>query len=122
MKPLRGEVWSVNFAPATGAEIQKVRLAVVMNVASIGRLPLCIVVPITNWQPRYEAYDWIVRLPLLAESGLTKESGADAFQVKSLSDSRFIQKLGDLPDGQVAAVADAIALCVGFTASEIQPK
>jgi mRNA-degrading endonuclease toxin of MazEF toxin-antitoxin module len=31
-KALRGEVWEVEFKPAVGAEIQKIRPAVVMNV------------------------------------------------------------------------------------------
>jgi mRNA interferase MazF len=47
--PKRGEVWTVRFDPAVGAEIQKVRPAVVIGVDSVGRLPLKIVVPITDW-------------------------------------------------------------------------
>ena len=37
-KPIRGEIWEVNFNPSVGAEIQKTRPAVVMNVPEIGRL------------------------------------------------------------------------------------
>jgi len=48
-KALRGEVWDVEFRPAVGAEIQKTRPAVVMNVPEVGRLPLCLVVPVTDW-------------------------------------------------------------------------
>ena len=49
--PKRGEVWAVNFDPAVGAEIGKARPAVVIGVESIGRLPLQLVVPITDWKP-----------------------------------------------------------------------
>ena len=38
--PSRGEVWLVDFDPAVGAEIQKVRPALVISLDSIGRLPL----------------------------------------------------------------------------------
>jgi len=114
MKPRRGEVWLVNFDPAVGAELRKLRPAVVMSVESVGRLPLRIVVPVTEWQERYAAFPWFVRLPATRASGLTKESGADAFQVKSLGEERFRQRLGVLTDAQLDAIAAAVALCVGF--------
>lgn len=55
-RPLRGEVWTVRFDPAEGAEIQKIRPAVVLGMDSIGRLPLKIVVPITDWKDA----DWFM--------------------------------------------------------------
>ena len=54
--PKRGEIWLVEFDPAVGAEIRKARQAVVMSVDSVGRLPLRIVVPITDWKPSYAGY------------------------------------------------------------------
>ena len=48
-KATRGEIWEVQFRPAVGAEIQKTRPAVIMNVPEVGRLPLSIVVPLTEW-------------------------------------------------------------------------
>jgi len=46
-------------------------------------------------------------------NGLTKDSGADAFQVKSISESRFIDRLGELTPSQLDDIANAIAICVG---------
>jgi mRNA interferase MazF len=46
--PKRGEIWLVDFDPAMSAEIRKVRPAVVVSLDAIGRLPLRIVVPITD--------------------------------------------------------------------------
>jgi mRNA interferase MazF len=43
----------VLFDPSVGAEIQKTRPAVVMNVSTMGRLPLRIVVPLTDWKPAH---------------------------------------------------------------------
>jgi mRNA interferase MazF len=113
-KALRGEVWDVEFRPAVGAEIQKVRPAVVMNVPEVGRLPLCIVAPITEWNPAFARFSWLVRVPQTPENGLVKESGADAFQVKSVSENRLVRKLGQLTSEQVEQIAAAIALCVGY--------
>ena len=46
-------------------------------------------------------------------NGLTKDSGADAFQVKSVSETRFLDRLGDLTPSQLDDIANAIAICVG---------
>lgn len=79
----------------------------------IGRLPLRIVVPITDWKPQYAHFPWFVELPAAAANGLTKDSGADAIQVKSVSLTRFVQSLGVVTAAQLDSVAQAIALCVG---------
>src|SRR3954470_2457677 len=92
--PRRGEVWLVDFDPAVGAEIRKVRPAVVISLDAIGRLPLRMVVPVTDWKPAYASYPWFVELPASPANGLTKDSGADAFQTKSVSQARFVRRLG----------------------------
>jgi mRNA interferase MazF len=113
LSPKRGEVWLVRFDPAIGADIQKVRPAVVASLDAIGRLPLRIVVPITDWKVEYANLSWFASLPSTAENGLSKDSGADAFQVKSVSETRFVRKLGEVSDAQMDDIASAIALCVG---------
>jgi mRNA interferase MazF len=56
---------------------------------------------------------WFVRLTPTATNGLTKESGADAFQVKSVSETRFLDRLGELTPDELDDIANAIAVCVG---------
>jgi mRNA interferase MazF len=111
--PCRGEVWWGRFDPAVGAEIRKVRPAVVINRDDVGRLPLRIVVPITSWKPAYASLNWLIHLPATPENGLAQDSAADAFQVKSVSENRFVSRLGVLTDVQLDAIATAIANCVG---------
>jgi mRNA interferase MazF len=65
------------------------------------------------WKPRYANYPWFVRLTLTPANGLTKDSGADAFQVKSVSQTRFIARFGELTTGELDDIANAIAVCVG---------
>jgi mRNA interferase MazF len=79
-KAKRGEIWEVNFHPSVGAEIQKIRPAVVLNAAGIGRLPLARVVPITEWSDLFHQYSWFVQLIPSGANGLTKVSGGDAFK------------------------------------------
>src|SRR5207248_6715794 len=111
--PVRGEVWRIRFDPAEGDEIKKVRTAVVISENAIGRLRLKIVVPITEWKPRFASYPWFVHLAPTSRNGLTKDSGADAFQVKSISETRFLSRLGELTPTQLDDIAYAIAVCVG---------
>ena len=111
--PSRGEIWLIDFDPAIGAEIRKSRPAVVISVDSVGRLPLRIVVPVTDWKPAYASYAWFVELPVTAANKLHKHSGADAFQVKSVSEDRFVSYLGHITPEQTDEIAEAIALCVG---------
>ena len=113
-KARRGEIWEVEFRPAVGAEIRKSRPAVVVNAPEIGRLPLCIVVPVTEWKPVFAEFSWFVYLQPTAENGLTKDSGADAFQIKSVSEERLQRRLGKITDDQTELIAAAIALCVGY--------
>ena len=44
----QGEIWLINLDPAIGAEIKKTRPAVIVNDNSLGKLPLKVVVPITD--------------------------------------------------------------------------
>jgi mRNA interferase MazF len=106
-------VWLVDFDPAVGAEIQKVRPALVISVDAVGRLPLRMVVPLTDWKPQYAGFPWFVPIPSDGANGLSKDSGADAFQTKSVSLARFVRPLGSITAAQLDDVASAIALCVG---------
>ncbi|MBN2023065.1 MAG: type II toxin-antitoxin system PemK/MazF family toxin [Pirellulales bacterium] len=111
--PKRGEVWDVDFDPPQGAEIGKTRPAIVISEDVIGRLPLRIVVPVTDWKAAYANWPWFVHLVPSSTNGLSKESGADAFQVKSVSERRFVRRRGVLVAASVDDIAATIAICVG---------
>lgn len=112
--PKRGEIWWVDFEPAVGNEQRKLRPAVVLSPDSVGRLPLHIAVPITDWKPSFAQAPWFTELTPTPDNGLTKHGGADGFQVKSLDRSRFTRFAGVLTAEQVEDVAATVALCIGF--------
>lgn len=113
LNPRRGQIWMVSFNPQLGAEIEKTRPAVILSLDAIGRLPLRIVVPITDWSPKYVESPWMVNLKPSGTNGLSKESAADAFQVKSVSLRRFVRYLGRIEAAQLDEIAQAVALCIG---------
>lgn len=97
-----GEVWLVDFAPKVGQEIDKVRPAVIVNHDSMGALQLKVVVPITD--AFRSIRDWHVLLKPSKGNGLMKESVADCFQVKSISQERFVKHLGTLSTNEMDEV------------------
>jgi mRNA interferase MazF len=106
----RGEVWLINLDPTIGAEIQKKRPAVIVSDDAVGLLPLKVIVPVTDWKDRYAVAPWMVRLDPGSENGLCKSSAADSFQVRSLSQQRFIQRLGNISEDQLNQIGNALAI------------
>ncbi len=90
----QGEIWLINLDPAVGAEIKKIRPAIIVNDDTLGILPLKIIVPITDWKDRYEIAPWMVKITPTPINGLTKDSSADCFQIRSVSQDRFVRKIG----------------------------
>jgi mRNA interferase MazF len=110
----RGEIWEVRFDPSEGDEIKKIRPAVVLSKADAGRMSLRIVVPITGWQSHFTGYFWMVKLDPTPANGLTKASSADTVQVKSLSTTRFIRKIGQASDDEMKRIVAGVVVCVGY--------
>ena len=106
----RSEISLINLSPTLGAEMQKTRPAVIVNDDEVGILPLKVIVPITDWKDRYAQAPWMVWLEPSPESGLSKTSTADAFQVRSVSEQRFVSRLGSLPPEAMDAIGNALKI------------
>lgn len=111
--PKRGEVWLVDFDPQKGAEMGSVHPAIVVSRDEVGRLPLRVIVPITTFQAQFARVPWMVELDAYKESGLIHKSVADCFQPRSFDLSRFIRRVGQLPDEKVEEVACTVAAVLG---------
>lgn len=110
--PMRGEIWLIDFNPTRGREIQKVRPAVVISSDYIGKLPLKLVVPVTEWKDAFRNNLWHVSLKSLPENGLQKHSAADALQTRSVDLLRFKKKMGAIKDSQLLEIVQALAAVV----------
>jgi len=105
----QGEIWSVNLDPTQGAEIRKTRPAIIVNDNAVGRLPLKIIVPLTDWKSHYAQAPWMVELLPSTRNRLTKPSAADCFQVRSISESRFIKRVGTIDPRTLELIQAALA-------------
>jgi mRNA interferase MazF len=90
----QGEVWLINLDPTIGAEIRKTRPAIIVSDNALGKLPLKIIVPITDWKGNYQLAPWMTKIEPSSMNGLSKVSSADSFQVRSVSNERFVKRLG----------------------------
>lgn len=110
----RGDIWLINLDPTVGSEIKKTRPAVIVNDDAIGILPLKVIVPITEWKDRYSVAPWMVQLEADAENGLNKTSAADAFQVRSVAQERFVRQVGKLSDIAMQEIGRALAVVLSI--------
>ncbi len=92
----QSEVWLLNLDPTIGAEIKKTRPAIVVSDDALGKLPLKVIVPVTDWKDKYSIAPWMIKIQPDSSNGLSKDSAADCFQVRSVSEERFVRKAGTI--------------------------
>jgi mRNA interferase MazF len=109
----KSEIWLINLDPTIGAEIRKTRPAVIVSQDDIGVLPRRVIVPLTDWKERYAVAPWMIAISPDAQNGLVKPSAADAFQIRSVSQERFVQRIGALNSDQMEQLLKAVQIVIG---------
>jgi mRNA interferase MazF len=110
----RSEIWLVRLDPTVGTEIRKTRPTIIVNDNAIGILPLKVIVPITDWKEKFATRPWMVCIQPSPENGLSKTSGADTFQIRSVSENRLIKKLGQVDNDTMQQISEALALVLAI--------
>ena len=105
----QGEIWRITLDPTTGAEINKTRPSIIINVDALGKLPLRIVAPITDWKEQYHNYPWMVKITPTEQ----KLSAIDCFQIRSVSIERFIDMVGSVDAEAISQVQEAVIKVIG---------
>ena len=113
-KPKRGEIWRVNFDPTTGTEIKKIRPAVVISSDAVGKLPIKLVAPVTDWKEYFSGNLWHVKIEPDELNGLTKISAVDALQLRGMDTQRFVEKLGEVSAETLEQILLAIAVVIEY--------
>jgi mRNA interferase MazF len=109
----KGEIWLINLDPTVGAEIRKTRPAVIVSEDAIGILPLRVIIPLTDWKERYAIAPWMIEITPDEQNGLEKPSSADAFQIRSVAQERFVLRIGTLNIDQLKQILAAIQIVIG---------
>jgi mRNA interferase MazF len=107
----RGEIFSVDLEPVRGSEANKRRPAVIVSndganltATSLGR-GVVTVVPVTSNVER--VYPFQVLLPS-AETGLERDSKAQAEQVRSVAVQRIGERIGLVPAATMRKIDEAL--------------
>jgi mRNA interferase MazF len=85
----------------------------IINADALGKLPLKIITPITDWKEHYANYPWMVKINPTNQNGLVKVSAIDCFQIKSVSVERFAGQAGHVEPEIVEQVQDAVIRVIG---------
>ncbi|MDB9462059.1 type II toxin-antitoxin system PemK/MazF family toxin [Dolichospermum circinale] len=112
--PKRGEIWLVNFDPTVGAEIKKVRPAVVISSDSVGKLPIKLIAPITDWKTYFSSNFWHVKIEPNSINRLNKDSAIDTLQLRGVDLQRFIRKLGSISEITMLEIIASIVTVIEF--------
>ena len=110
----QGEIWLIDLNPTVGAEMNKTRPAVIVNDDQLGRLPLKIIAPITDWKEHYRIAPWMIALNPSNQNGLTKKSSIDCFQIRSVSKNRLIKQIGFITFQEMLKVQEGIVKIIGY--------
>ena len=110
----QGEIWLIDLEPTVGAEMKKTRPAVIVNDDALGKLPLKIIVPLTDWKEYYKVAPWMIPITPSAQNGLTKKSSMDCFQIRSVSQTRLLNKIGDITFAEILLIQEGIAKVLGY--------
>ena len=75
----------------------------------MGRLALKIIVAITDWKDSYNIAPWMVRIEPDNHNNLIKISAADCFQVRSISELRFVKNIGIVDQNIFEQIKEGLA-------------
>jgi mRNA interferase MazF len=78
----------------------------------MGRLPIKLVAPITEWKDAFDQSAWLVRVDPDAQNGLHKTSAADVLQLRGIDLQRFVNRIGRVAPALMDEIAAAIAIVV----------
>ena len=100
----RGDVWWINFDPSVGQEVKKKRPAVIVsNNTSNKYLKRYQVIPLTTQTGKIYPSETPIKLQ-------GKSSKAMADQLTTVSELRFIKKIGGVTKGELKSIEKIIKL------------
>ena len=110
----QGEIWLVDLEPTIGAEMNKTRPALIMNNNKLGKLPLKVIIPITGWKEHYSVAPWMIKIEPNQVNGLRKISSMDCFQIRSVSQERLVEKIGEITPDEIVKVQEGVLKILGI--------
>lgn len=112
LKPLRGDIWSLDLNPTRGHEQSGQRPGLVLseNTFNLGPAGLVVVLPITS---RHKGIPLHVEV-LPNESGLRERSFIKCEDIRSVSKLRFLSRRGAVDESIMRRVEENVKILLGL--------
>jgi len=94
--------------------MQKTRPAVVVSSDGVGKLPVKLVVPLTEWKESFRGVIWHVQVRPDGINGLDQIDSADILQLRCVSIERFKTRLGRISPNILLEIVASIAGVVEY--------
>ena len=112
MEPKRGETWLVNLDPTVGAEIRKIRPALVISNDINNRYADTVtLLPISDRGEKVYPFEFALPARLC---GLSKDSKVKCQQIRTVDKSRLIKKLGAIGPQELLSIEQALLIHLGI--------
>ncbi|NES66124.1 MAG: type II toxin-antitoxin system PemK/MazF family toxin [Okeania sp. SIO2D1] len=66
----------------------------IISSDGIGRLPIKLIAPITDWKDYFENDSWHIKIEPNLQNNLTKVSTVDILQIRGIDLQRLVRKIG----------------------------
>jgi len=107
----RGDIHLVNFNPAKGGEVGKLRPAIIMSQETENEiLPTVIVIPLSSVIEK-DALPY--RYTIQIRENLEKQSDACINEIRALSKSRIKNKVASLKNSEIIIIQEALCKILG---------
>jgi len=107
-----GEIWLVQLADITGTETSGTRPVLVITLHS--QTSLCTIIPLTS-NPNASRFPNTYQISSSNINGLSVDSVAMIFQLRSLSFGRFLYKIGNLEQQHFARIKTLVKQYLGLS-------
>ena len=108
------EIYLVDLNPTKGAETKKARPCIIVSNDDVGILPLKVIVPLIGHKELHNNKSWLIPIEPTTQNGLAKTSTADALNIRSVSNTRVIKKIGVISDDTYVKLLDAMEIVLNM--------
>ena len=108
------DIYLVDLNPTKGAETKKARPCIIVSNDDVGILPLKVIVPLIGYKDLHSNKSWLIPIKPTSKNGLAKTLTADALNIRSVSDTRIIKKIGVLDADIYLKLVDAMKIVLNM--------
>ena len=104
----QGEIWDINLGKTHESDIEGKCSVIVINDDTINSLPSRVIVPLADWQDKFDNAIWLIRINPNDENNLDRISAVDAFQLQTIPTYNFIKKVGKVSAKELLHIKNAV--------------